>query len=606
MRVYARIASVLYVVISAGGSSKGKSLADDPSFARPKYAESIEVDPRCERDANWSIFRLEVAQLRGEDAGALAMSFLFDDVLAGATTLETLDDVSETCFMGVVAALFLSARHRFDVDHIVDGAAYFFKLLDQYIASIHPDQLDAAAGNGSWWPVTDELMGVLRREVLAASANSTKGTAIRPTAGRAPGNAFQALPEDEVELGITLASSFRVYVYDVKEYEDLLFLARGASFCRDNQWGFEVALHDWFLACPCRTDNPEEADFYFVPHYTACHLNVGTFSEAESQERFESLVGSLKYFSRTAGSDHLFVWGSGMGVDGPFRSWRSFIPQSIFLMTETELWNPFSDISVPSYTPWKDIVLPGRLSLRDIESSWVAAGTPPSHRRFLAEFVGWHRPLHAAQGTADSPRKAILRWAADGGGEKDRRDLESYELFVKQDVPYVEALRGSTSSRFCLVPRGKSAWSSRFFRALFAGCVPVLLNDEYEAPFEAFLDVPRWLIKWPMRKVDDGLLNYLRALPTGTLDSMLHVVETDRCWYVYPPSALDSEQTDLMQGKLDPICPNWRLRNAFFGVMRLLLRKRRKSKTSFQTFYLPVDPSGSVRYIDESFRPVFD
>jgi len=39
---------------------------------------------------------------------------------------------------------------------------------------------------------------------------------------------------------------------------ELRALTRGGSFCKHNQWGMEVALHDWFLACPCRTDNPED------------------------------------------------------------------------------------------------------------------------------------------------------------------------------------------------------------------------------------------------------------------------------------------------------------------------------------------------------------
>jgi len=273
-------------------------------------------------------------------------------------------------------------------------------------------------------------------------------------------------------------------------------------------------------------------------------------------------------------------------------------------MTETELWNPYPEIVRPSYTPWKDVVLPGRLSLQELHSSHNSSGTPFVERPFLAEFVGWWRPLHVAQGTADSPRKAILRWASDAGNEKDRRELESEELFIKQDVPYMEAFRGSISSRFCLVPRGKSAWSSRFFRVLFAGCVPVLLNDEYEPPFEAFLDIPHWLVKWPMRRVDDGLLEYLRSVPLSTLESMRQSLAGDRCWYVYPPSALDYEQTDLMKGKLDGICPEWRTQNAFVGVMWHLLRKRRKSKTSTSTFYLPGGPGGAVQFVDGDFRYV--
>jgi len=134
--------------------------------------------------------------------------------------------------------------------------------------------------------------------------------------------------------------------------------------------------------------------------------------------------------------------------------------------------------------------------------------------------------------------------------------------------------------------------------------VPVLLNDYYEPPFEAFLNVLEWLIKWPMRRVDDGLLNFLRSLSVRTLQSMLERLKRDRCWYVWPPSALDYEQIDLQKGKLDAACPEWRTQNAFFGVMRLLNRKRRRSKTSFGTFYVPAGSSGRAHYVDENFEPV--
>jgi len=589
--------------------SAAKTLADDPSFKRPKHADSLLGDPRCERAEDWNIFRNQLLQLPIQEGAALSLHFLFNNILAGAMMMDRLDDESNRCFMGVVSALYIISLSKLEHDGSIDGAAYFFKTLDQYVASVHPDKLEDGTGNGTWWPVSEMAIGKLRRAILRSSANSTKGTSIRVTRGKVPGNAYQVLPTDELEPGKPLSSSFRVYVYDVDHYKELQIIAQGASFCRDNQWGFEVMLHDWFLACPCRTDDPREADFFFVPHYTACHLNVETFGETESQLLFESLVQSLRFFNRTGGRDHVFVWGSGMGADGPFRSWRNFIRDSIFIMAETELWNPFPDVVRPSYTPWKDIVLPGRLSLQEIHGSHNASATAPGDRRFLVEFVGWHRPLHVAQGTADSPRKAILRWAdasSEGGGEKDRRELESEELFVKQDVPYVEALRGSTSARFCLVPRGKSAWSSRFFRVLFAGCLPVLLNDDYEPPFETMLDIPQWLIKWPMRNVDDGLLDYLRSIPLTVQETMLQKVSHDRCWYVYPPSALDYEQTDLMNGKLDSICPNWRTENAFFGIMRELRRKRRRSKTSFDTFYLPGSTPGQVIYVDRYLQPLID
>jgi hypothetical protein len=48
------------------------------------------------------------------------------------------------------------------------------------------------------------------------------------------------------------------------------------------------------------------------------------------------------------GRDHIFVWGSGMAADGPFATWRDWVPNAIFMMTEPELWNPYKEILDPT------------------------------------------------------------------------------------------------------------------------------------------------------------------------------------------------------------------------------------------------------------------
>jgi len=198
----------------------------------------------------------------------------------------------------------------------------------------------------------------------------------------------------------TLGDAFKIYVYDVDDYEELGPLTSGAGFCKDNQWGFEVLLHLYFLACDCRTDDPREADFFFVPHYTACHLNVKTFSEEESNAWFASLIPKLKHFRRTDGRDHIFVWGGGFAVDGPFRDWRQHIARSIFLMTETEYWNPYTWQTTPNFAAAKDIVLPGRISVKEITQHDKLA-LPMAQREYTADFVGWNRPLQGrARGRA--------------------------------------------------------------------------------------------------------------------------------------------------------------------------------------------------------------
>ncbi|CAE7442355.1 unnamed protein product [Symbiodinium sp. CCMP2592] len=92
-------------------------------------------------------------------------------------------------------------------------------------------------------------------------------------------------------------------------------------------------------------------------------------------------------------------------------------------------------------------------------------------------------------------------------------------------------------SRFCFVPRGKSGWSLRFFEVIFAGCIPVMISDKWELPFEDFLDVTRFVIKWPSTQIGPQLLSYLRSLPDSVVQNYMDEAERIRCWYFYPPKA---------------------------------------------------------------------
>jgi hypothetical protein len=43
-------------------------------------------------------------------------------------------------------------------------------------------------------------------------------------------------------------------------------------------------------------------------------------------------------------------------------------------------------------------------------------------------------------------------------------------------------------STFCLCPRGWSPWTLRAYQGMMAGCIPVIIADEIEFPFENFMD----------------------------------------------------------------------------------------------------------------------
>lgn len=51
-------------------------------------------------------------------------------------------------------------------------------------------------------------------------------------------------------------------------------------------------------------------------------------------------------------------------------------------------------------------------------------------------------------------------------------------------------------SRLCLAPSGWELWSVRFYEALLLGCVPVIMSDGLQLPFEALVDYSKVAVRY--------------------------------------------------------------------------------------------------------------
>jgi hypothetical protein len=74
---------------------------------------------------------------------------------------------------------------------------------------------------------------------------------------------------------------------------------------------------------------------------------------------------------------------------------------------------------------------------------------------------------------------------------------------------YFEHLR---NAKFCLAPRGESSWTLRFYESFFVECVPVLLSDHAELPFQNVIDYAQVSIKWPSTRIGSEFLDYLASI----------------------------------------------------------------------------------------------
>ncbi|CAK9000204.1 unnamed protein product [Durusdinium trenchii] len=532
-----------------------------------KYLDCSNLRNEVDRPVDWPRFRqhlLETPYPENMDAVFEILNRL------STKSASSYDEEARSCLMGVPAAFFYLTRFTLDTmerdeagrpadPEVVKKATLQYSVFENYISALHPGLINA--GN---WSFNDEEVFVLRKRILRA---------------------YRQLEAKKS----THAPEFKVYVYDEEEVPQLKPLLRSQIYCSRGQWGTDVQVHDYFFASDLQTDDPDEADFFFVPGYAICVLEGNLYSLDEVDELYKDLVTALPYFNASGGRDHIFVFGSGM-AQSVFQSWEEYIPQSIVLTPETELFNDFAWVAIPPYRPFKDIVIPGSLDLIEVIAA-LEKSKPLHERRFLSAFFGRAdvaRGPHPWVGGVDV-RKELLA-LRELPGTEDMKFGDGATLEVMHEA-YGDA-------KFCFVPRGKSGWSLRFFEVIFAGCIPVMISDKWELPFEDFLDVTRFVIKWPSTQIGPQLIAYLRSLPDSTVQEYMDEAKKIRCWYFYPPKKLDVRSHLQRQ---HGVCPEGMGQDAFRGIRRILRRRRRKSRTSTKAFYFK-DATGQLRYVDTDLR----
>ncbi|OLQ11012.1 putative glucuronoxylan glucuronosyltransferase F8H [Symbiodinium microadriaticum] len=513
---------------------------DGQSFkASEDEADRIWNDPNCERTANtsegidWDVVRFQLLQIPFPESMAAIGPLM--------TRLENpheLDFAATHCVFGVVAVYFFFVKYLIESTkpHLTLARQYYSQL-DAFSSGIHPHLLDR-----SDWLVKDARLSALRRALLSRLRPGKEDPGRRPA----------------------------IYVYE-HDIEMVRELSQGGSFCGKGQWGMEVHIHEWLLASPYLTKDPEMADFFFVPAYSICMFEGGFFPIPALDDMYKKMLDQLPYFRRNRGRDHIFTFGSGLSAN-VFPSWRQEIPESIQLSPETWLFNDVLDMKEPCFNTWRDIAIPGYLHKHEILSLYQRS-RPLAERKRFAVFLGRidsSRGPHPSQGGPDV-RAAIRRLKEEG------------KIYVAQNLSFPEMHAAMGTAKFCFVPKGKSAWSLRFFEALFANCIPVVLSDFWELPFEAFMDLPSFVIKWPMALVGDGLMDYLESLPEEVLEEYMMRAREWRCWYVYP-SLLHEVQVEKSRDELYTICPELDRENAYEGIMRLLEPRMRRSWTMSRYF----------------------
>ncbi|KAG4979287.1 hypothetical protein JHK82_032536 [Glycine max] len=342
----------------------------------------------------------------------------------------------------------------------------------------------------------------------------------------------------------------RVYVYDMppKFTHDLLWLFKNTYRDTSNLTSNGSPVHrlveqhsidywlwadliapqsERLLTSVVRVHRQEEADLFYIPFFTTISFFLMEKQQCKALYR-EALkwITDQPAWKRSGGRDHI------LPVHHPwsFKSVRRYVKNAIWLlpdMDSTGNWYKPGQVYLE-----KDLILPYVPNVDLCDAKCLSETNPK--RSTLLFFRGRLK------------RNAGGKIRSKLGAELSGADGVVIEEGTAGEGGKEAAQRGMRKSLFCLSPAGDTPSSARLFDAIVSGCIPVIISDELELPFEGILDYrkiavfissndavkPGWLLKYlkgirpaHIKEMQQNLAKYSRhflysspALPLGPED----------------------------------------------------------------------------------------
>ncbi|XP_071713465.1 probable arabinosyltransferase ARAD1 [Rutidosis leptorrhynchoides] len=286
-----------------------------------------------------------------------------------------------------------------------------------------------------------------------------------------------------------------------------------------------------------RVHNQEDADLFYVPFFTTISYFLLEKQQCKTLYR-EALkwVTEQPAWKRSEGRDHIFP------IHHPwsFKSVRKFFKNAIWLlpdMDSTGNWYKPGQVSLE-----KDLILPYVPNLDLCDAKCLSESA--SRRTTLLYFRG--RLKRNAGGKIRSKLGSAI-------GDADDVIIEEGSI---GEAGKIAAQSGMPKSVFCLSPAGDTPSSARLFDAIVSGCIPVIVSDELELPFEGILDYRKISIFVSSSDaVQPGwLFSYLRSIKPSQIKEMQDNLAkyVKHFLYSHPAQPLGPEDLvwRMMAGKL--------------------------------------------------------
>eukprot|EP00897_Mesotaenium_endlicherianum_P006875 jgi/Mesen1/6215/ME000320S05412 len=250
-----------------------------------------------------------------------------------------------------------------------------------------------------------------------------------------------------------------------------------------------------------RVYDAEEADVFFVPFFSSLSFNTfgrnmrdpETKKDEALQIELVSFLEDSKWWQMSGGRDHVFC----MTHPNAMRFRRDTFNQSVFILAD------FGRYPKNVARLSKDVIAPYFHMVPTLTDDTEEGGveTPFDRRKFLLFF----------QGTISRKDDG---WVREGirkvvAGETDVHFVDSRA----SPESFKTATDGMRNSKFCLHPAGDTPSSCRLFDAIASNCVPVIVSNKLELPFEDELDYREFAVFVSQKDATEVgyLLNLLRG-----------------------------------------------------------------------------------------------
>ncbi|KAL0664181.1 hypothetical protein Bca4012_101019 [Brassica carinata] len=287
-----------------------------------------------------------------------------------------------------------------------------------------------------------------------------------------------------------------------------------------------------------RVFDPELADAFYVPFFSSLSFNTHGKNMTDPDTELDRLLQvelmeyleNSKYWQRSGGRDHVIP----MTHPNAFRFLRQQVNASILILVDfgrypKEIANLDKDVVSPYVHVVESfaedvVVVDGALDPFEARSTLLyfrgntVRKADGKIRIRLEKLLAGNSDVHYVKSiptTQNIKVGALRRFGADWLTPAIPR-LETiactvfYFLFACH-----QSTEGMRSSKFCLHPAGDTPSSCRLFDAIVSHCIPVIISDKIELPFEDEIDYSEFSVFFSANEAlePDFILSNLRQFP---------------------------------------------------------------------------------------------